>query len=79
MGVIQLPRVLLCDDSITGGILIVRAIDLNQMPLSMMRKTRENRECFPFALVIFLKAKTVCSDSVCLLGLNMMDKQRNRK
>lgn len=40
MGVIQLPGVLLCDDSITGGILIVSAIGLNRMPLSMTRKAR---------------------------------------
>lgn len=56
MGVIQLPGVLLCDDSVTGGILIVSAIGLNQMPLSMKRKARANGECFPFALVLFLKA-----------------------
>lgn len=48
MGVIQLPGVLLCDDSITGGILIVSAIGSNQMPLSVTRKAGAIGECFPF-------------------------------
>lgn len=53
------PGVLLCDGRITGGILIVRAIGLNQMPLSMMRKAGARRE---FAVVLFLKAWTaVCA------------------
>lgn len=48
------PGVLLCDGSVTGGILIVGAIDLNQMPLSMMRKARAKTESFPFAVFLFL-------------------------
>lgn len=61
MGVIQLPRALLCDDSITGGILIVSAIGSNQMPLSMMSRARGSTlsfslvfvPCDPCAAVLF--------------------------
>lgn len=61
MGVIQLPRALLCDDSITGGILIVSPIGSNQMPLSMMSRARGSTlsfsllfvPCDPCAAVLF--------------------------
>lgn len=47
------PGVLLCDGSVTGGILIVGAIDLNQTPLSMMRKAWAKTKSFPFAVFLF--------------------------
>lgn len=55
MDVIQLPGVLLCDDSIRAALLIVSAIGLNQMPLSVTRKDGANKS-FPFALVLCLRA-----------------------
>lgn len=65
MGAMQLPGVLLCDDSVTGGILIVSAIGLNQMPLSVTRKAGANSHLlwFCFSKRELLRARC---DFVCL-------------
>lgn len=71
------PGGLLCDGSVTGGILIVRAIDLNQVPLSVMRRARAKTESFPFAVFLFLNMWTcVCHTVVCLYSLHTVDRPR---
>ena len=76
MDVIQ-PGVLLCDGSIIGGILIVSAMGLSQMPLSMMKKACAKRECFPFVVFLLLKAWTAVSPQ--FLHDAQAEKTTNRK
>lgn len=56
MAVIQMPGVLLCDGSISGGILIVSAIGLNRMSLSVTRRPERAERVSHPSLGVCLKS-----------------------